>query len=91
MITDEMVNRAMRIAQSATPVGAGDGDTYVVSPPTMTTMRAALEAVIPMIREQCEKEEREAAKSVAAAYGAHEVAAAIEMWVRRGQTPRSAP
>lgn len=50
MITDEMVALAMRIAQGACRVGAGDGNTYVVSPPTMETTRAALAAVLPLIR-----------------------------------------
>jgi hypothetical protein len=57
-IIDEMVRRAMRIAQGETPVGAGDGNTYVVSPPTMAAMRAALEAVMPMIRAEVLEEQR---------------------------------
>lgn len=46
-ISDDTVDTALRIACGASPVGGGDGDTYVMSPPTLATMRAALEAVMP--------------------------------------------
>jgi hypothetical protein len=44
MITDKMVEAAWRVATGAQKVGAGDGNTYVVSVPTREDMRAALEA-----------------------------------------------
>jgi len=42
-LSDEVVNRALVIASRGKPVGAGDGDTYVMHVPTLQTMRAALE------------------------------------------------
>lgn len=51
MITDEMVEKAFR-AFGAKPVGAGDGDTFVVPAVSKAGVRAALEAVAPMIAKE---------------------------------------
>jgi hypothetical protein len=45
-LSDDVVNRALVIASCDEPVGAGDGDTYVMRVPTLQTMRAALEFAI---------------------------------------------
>jgi hypothetical protein len=68
-MSDDIVNRAFVIACCREPVGAGDGDTYVVSPPTMASMRAALEFALRLaeshpstIREAVEGEREACAK-----------------------------
>ena len=44
VVTDEMVQAALKIACNQRPVGCGDGDTYTVSVPTFSSMRAAITA-----------------------------------------------
>ena len=50
MITDEMVEAALAIASPGRNVVKGDDATWQSDVPTMATTRAALEAVLPMIR-----------------------------------------
>jgi hypothetical protein len=45
-VSDDLVNRALVIASCREPVGAGDGNTYVMSVPTLETMRRAIEFVL---------------------------------------------
>jgi len=49
IITDEMALKVLSIATRRHEVGASDGGTYAVSVPTLETMRAAIEAVVPMV------------------------------------------
>ena len=46
VVTDEMVQAALKIACNQRPVGCGDGDTYTVSVPTFFSMRAAITAAL---------------------------------------------
>ena len=90
MITDEMVALAMRIAQGACRVGAGDGNTYVVSPPTMETTHAALAAVLPLIRNAAFEEAARHAQEHAISEGWSNVSARRlynSILVRGGRAP----
>jgi hypothetical protein len=73
MITDEMVHEAWRIASGAHPVGAGDGDTYVVLPPTKHSIRAAIEAIAPMIRAAALDAAAEVVRKRMQLSGAHQI------------------
>ncbi len=45
-ITNAMVDKALAIACNQRSVGCGDGDTYTVSVPTFSNMRAAITAAL---------------------------------------------
>lgn len=69
MITDELVEAALAIASPGRDVVEGDDATWQAELPTMATMRAALEAVAPMIRaEVLEEAEKVAAYGAQRAY-----------------------